>query len=204
MLPPAVSGRDVAAEAIIAASLLRKDSRTMLSSPEQQLRPLVMAVVCDSTFTCLVGELIQHVESGLRAGSSWIKPIAIRSAHNVSLAVRAEEYDCTLGWTQPSQDAAAQNVPSSQDAWSDVHLFSPLVHNAFIPTAELVDVPGELSLIVRTLAESHAAALAADEGALDAANHSKDFDFLHAFMSRIALGRPGTREGRSGFYDPLG
>ena len=83
-LPPAAA-RDVAAEAAAAASLLRKDVLP-LSGEESRVRPLIMlAVRTDSHYAQLIGELVQHISSGRRAGSSWVRPLALRTAKNLSL-----------------------------------------------------------------------------------------------------------------------
>merc|ERR1719230_1656471 len=94
-LPPA-SFRNLAGELSTAASILRKD--LLPCTGQEPRKPLVMVAVRDSVFQQLVGELVHHITTGNRAGSSWVKPIALRHASNVSLAVAAENFDPCLGW----------------------------------------------------------------------------------------------------------
>ena len=196
MLPPALAGRDMAAEAIAAASVLRKD--VPVRQHEEQ-RSLIMAAVRADTYAVLIGEVIQHITSGKRAGSTWIKPLALRSCSNVSLAVAQEHYDPTLGWVT-SKEADAS------DSSSYVRLFSPLAHNVFLPTDTLSDPPASLALVVRMMAESHAASLAEDDGAaVGAVDQSEDFRLLRAFMSLLDAPTRPTNDDQSGsgLYDPL-
>lgn len=195
ILPPA-PGRDIAAEAFAAVSVLRKD---MPAASETKQRPLVMAAVREgSIYQVLVAEVIQEITQGSRAGTSWLKPLALRSAQNVTLAVAAEKFDPTLGWL-----GKTEAVPS------DVHLFSSMLcPNAFVQTSQLEVPPSELSILVRTMIDSHQDDADADSfsGASSPMYHPDDMRILSAFMSGLQEQEPpsSTSSGGTQFYDPLG
>ena len=187
-LPPA-SARDVAAEMTAAASLLRKDVLP-LSGIKDERKPLVVIAVRENAYQQLVGEKIQEITDGKQAGTTWIKPVALRLANNISVAVAAEEYDPVLGWLD------------ADIGGSSVHLFSPLAPAAFVPTHSLQSAPASLAILVRSLAEAHASAAEEDEEGLNAAR-GKDFAALRAFMAHVAE-LPPPPLAPPGLYDPLG
>jgi len=187
-LPPA-SVRNLAGELSTAASILRKD--LLPCTGQEPPKPLVMVAVRDSVFQQLVGELVHHITTGNRAGSSWVKPIALRQASNVSLAVAAENFDPCLGWFE------------SDIGEGSVYLFSQLAPAAFVPTSCLSpNVPPALALNVRSLSEAHAASTA--ERPLHEMQ-SKDVSVLQAFMQHMVQEQGESRDNKGGdeLYDPL-
>lgn len=191
-LPPAAR-RDVAAEAIAASSLLRKDHPVLArdaAAAAKDTRPLAMLCFRDGSFAQLVGEVIDHITSGRQAGKTWIRPLAIRQSSNVSLAIAAERFDPTIGWL----DAQEGGVPSR------LHIFSPLAPAAFVPTHQLEELPQALTLAIRTMSDAHASANA--EAHLEAATQSDDFFMLQSFMRRLDDERP-PGDDKQPLFDPF-
>lgn len=147
ILPPA-SIRNVAAEAMAAASVYR-DMREILPTPTRPARSLAYIVAAShSQYQQLVGEITQEITEGKCAGTTWLKPLALRMATNTSLALAAERYDVTLGWFDaPGSECI---VPSS------VHVFAPGAPSAFVPSDQLRGVPRSLGLAVRSMSDAHA------------------------------------------------
>lgn len=183
-LPPAAL-RNVAAEAATAASVLRKDVLPLTGQPIT--KPLVMcAVRTNGNFQQCVAELVQHCE-GPRAGTSWVKPLAMRVAANVEVAVAAENYDPCLGWLDGDVGE------------STVRVFSSLAPAAFVPTSRLCDVPPALAVAVRLLHEAHET----EDVDLELAGRRGDYVVLQAFMALLA-NEPDEGGGRDpNLYDPL-
>jgi hypothetical protein len=187
-LPPA-QHRDVVAEVMAAASAVTRSSAAAMpptSSSSSVTKPLVLITVCsgEHNFQQCVGELVQHITTGSRIGTSWVKPLALRVAENATVAAAAADYDPMLGWVElDGEDPIAS---------SHVYVFSPLAPATFVPTAQLVDAPAGLALAVRTMST----AAAAEERA-----HPNEFAIVQDFIR--LLGERQTREGDSPFYDPL-
>lgn len=211
-LPPAAS-RELAAEVMAAASLLTRSSARLVAEQESQTRSLILlSIRHEPSFQQLAGEVISHISSGPRAGTSWVRPLALRTVSNVSLATAAERFDPTIGWLG-TRDAEADGegpVPSH------LHLFSPLAPAIFVPTTSAEEVPPALGLAIRSLSQAHAAA--AEEAHVDllrqsdtAAAHAPeraDAQALRAFMVRLAEPGAVRRTDESGgdgssSYDPL-
>ena len=158
-------------------------------------------MTCNLLLRCaqLVGELVQHITEGTRAGTSWVKPLALRTAQNATLACAAQEFDPTLGWCGEKGDGD-DAVPSR------VHFFSPLAPAAFVPSSPLVPVPAPLALAVRTMSSVHTSAaeesvVADDDGAQQQA---ADMRVLSAFMALVGSSTKKKRGGGGGeLYDPL-
>jgi len=173
-----------------AANLLRRDVLPLAG--EKAPKPLVMVTVRDGVFQQCVGTLIDHVTSGNSAGTSWIRPLALRSAQNASLAVAAESYDPVIGWLNVDVGGGS------------VHLFGPLAPAAFVPTAQCEPVPPALALAVRSLSEAHAASAEAATLA-DQTLADDDMRVLQTFMTHVAR-EPDDGESdaqQRGFYYPL-
>ena len=183
-LPPAAV-RDVAAEAVAAASMLRKDVLPLTGEPEK--KPLVMIAVRAGAYQQCIAELVQHC-TGKREGTSWVRPLALRRAANISVAVAAEAFDPTLGWLD------------SDVGESTIHMFSALAPAAFVPTSRLCDVPPALAVAVRTLHQAHEAT-ADDLVSADQPVSHNDYGVLQAFMALIANDDDGSRD--PDLYDPL-
>jgi hypothetical protein len=189
LLKPAV--RDIVAEANAAAALLRRDVLPLASSSADATaqRQLVTISMRRGTYQQLVGEVVSHITSGSRAGTTWLRPLALRSVANATLAAAAEKFDPSLGWlgSKPDSDAAADGEGDDGDGDivpSHIYLFSALAPAAFIETGMLADAPPTLAVAVRTLHNAHdAAALEADFD--DAAAHRADHAALHSFMMRV-------------------
>jgi len=152
MLPPAMD-RDVAEEARVAASLFRPSSRPLFQPVEGQNdkeKRIVLLTQTDAStdrLQQLALELVSNITSGKRSGTTWAKPVALRTTSNITMALSAFRFDSTLGWIDSPSGAVA----------SEVHIFSALAPAIFVPTARLEPIPAELALAVRTLAEVHAA-----------------------------------------------
>lgn len=185
-LPPAAL-RDVAAEAITAASALRRDALPL--SGQAAPRPLVMMAVRKNAFQQLIGELVHHVTSGNRKGTSWVRPLALRQASNVSLANAAERFDPVLGWLDADVGGGS------------VHLFSPLAPAAFVPTLRCTEVPPALAVAIRSLSDAHAATDLCPDHA-----PTEDMLTLQAFMTLVGqdADEPDEDTGGNALYDPLG
>ena len=189
-LPPA-QHRDMVAEVMAAASAVTRSSAAMMpptlssSSPSAATKPLVMITAsAEEHFQQVVGEVVQHITTGSRIGTSWVKPLALRVAENATVAAAAAGYDPMLGWVELDE---GDSVASSR-----VHVFSPLAPATFVPTAQLVDAPADLALAVRTMCT----AAAAEESV-----QPDEFALVQDFMR--LLGKPPTRGGGSPLYDPL-
>ena len=104
------------AEVNAAASALSDD----MAAPTPQ-RPLVaLSVDAGGFFSTLVGEHVQNITKGNMAGSTWMKPLAIESQRNATVA----RFDPDLGFV------AAEAGPSAE-----LHLFSAAAPAAFVPTS---------------------------------------------------------------------
>jgi len=209
-LPPAAS-RELAAEVMAATSLLTRSSAKLASQQECETRSLILlSIRCEPSFQQLAGEVISHISSGPRAGTSWLRPLALRTVSNVSLAMAAERFDPTIGWLGTRDADADGPVPSH------LHLFSPLAPAIFVPTANAEEIPPATAIAIRSLSQAHAAA--AEEAHVDllrqsdaAAAHGPeraDAHALRAFMARLSLTEPGAARtdldgGGSSSYDPL-
>lgn len=193
-LPPAPA-RDVAAEAAAAASLLRKDVLPLSGTQEEHgARPLLMVAVRQQhAYAQLVCEVIQTITTGTRAGTTWCKPLALRRADNVAIAMAAEKYDPVLGWL------------STDVGGGSVHLFTAAPPAAFVPTDRLSELPPELGIAVRSLVEAHAAqadeAMCVADAAAASMPQQGDFTALREFMALLA--QEERDEPTDGFYDPL-
>ena len=139
-------------------------------------RPLCMLTVAGHNFEQLVCEVVQRIESGAKAGTTWLKPLALRRVENATLAQAAWEYDPTIGWLDHA----------SSDGLGAVTVFSQLIQAAVVPTAKLRDVQPGLALVVRSLYEAHAAG-EIFEGEGDLGAPASDSGLLHDFMRRVHL-----------------
>ena len=207
LLPPAGS-RDIAAEASAAAAAFRPSSVPLFqpihNAGAPAARPLVLLTLVGEDFTQLVGEVVSEVTSGARAGTTWLRPLALRVTSNVTLAQSAFNYDPMLGWIGGGgEDSAATAVPS------DIHLFSCLAPAAFIPSVMLESVPAALSSVVRSMSEAYAAE-AEDLFAAGAPLTARDAAKVHELMRALAKAWPEDAsstvrsDATSGMYDPLG
>lgn len=191
-LPPAEI-RDIAAEAITAASVFRPSSVPLYDVPEQRKEQaqLVLIMLVDEPSTAapfqqLVAEVVSNITSGKRAGSSWLRPLALRSSLNATMAQAAWEYDPCIGWC--GSDDGSLVVPSN------IHMFSRLAPDTFVSTSLLRPVPTALALAVRSMSEAHADSCTDYETAA-----TLDSTTIHMFMRAVAA----TRLGTTSLYDPL-
>ena len=175
---PAAAARDIAAEAIAAASLFRPSSAPLFASvvdaPAEPRRIVVSTFADAACYQQLASEVVSDVTSGARAGTTWLKPLALRTCSNATMAEAAERYDPVIGWTGGS-------------TLGDVHVFSSLAPAVFLPTNLLESAPPALALAVRSMSEVHAAAVADDLLAVDALFGAppEDSSKLHAFMAGV-------------------
>ena len=176
-LPPAAD-RDIAAEASVAASLFRPSSVPLFTpvneevdKPEQRRLVLLTRAGGDDLYQQLVCEVVANITSGKRAGTTWAKPLALRSSSNATMNEAAYRFDPCIGWADHS------GVPST------VHVFSQLAPTIFVPTETVEPVPSALALAVRTMAEAHgdAEALSLEAGASPFSS-SRESAMLHAFV----------------------
>ena len=178
-LPPA-EDRNILAE-VAAAIECHRSSR---SCAEAEPRRLAMVTVSETTFEEMVCEVVQDITSGSSAGTTWLKPLALRRCANATLAVAARGFDPTIGWVgRGASDPDADADASGGDGLGDVFLFSQLCPAAFVATAQLADVPAELSLTVRSMYDAHAASETVADGATGAP--AEDSRLLRAFLRRV-------------------
>ena len=80
---------------------------------------------------------VDVITSGRHAGETWLRPLALRTCANASLALAAQRFDPSIGWLDGTLD-------------SDVHLFSPAapVCSIFRPHGLLV-TPTESAYVNR-------------------------------------------------------
>lgn len=177
-LPPAAD-RDIAAEASVAASLFRPSSVPLFRPVEethvdrqQQRRVVLLTHAAASGFQELACEVVADITTGKRAGTTWAKPLALRTSANATLAIAAHRFDPCIGWTDES------TVPST------MHVFSQLAPAIFVPSAKLENAPAALALAVRCIAQAHAdAGSDADDSGLPAAGRQRsESALLHAFV----------------------
>jgi len=203
-LPPSEE-RDVAEEARVAASLFRPSSVPLFKpvfEDETRSKEIVLVVVDDGQrYSQLVAELISDITTGSRAGTSWLRPLAMRLSENATLARAAHAYDATLGWlnAEVEREEAEAVVPAV------VHVFSPIVPAAFVQT-EFLDrsVPPALAVAVRSMNDAHAAA-ASDALVHDAGEASlmaADAAALRNFMNMLAWWNEPPQS-RPKLFDPL-
>lgn len=141
----------------------------------------------------MVAECIQHISTGNRAGTTWIKPLALRETRNATLARAAERFDPTLGWLRGHSESAS--VVASR-----IHIFSPLAPAAFVPTARCDKVPVALGLAVRAMSEAHAASVS-EQSLCDFNVRAEDFRIIEQFVMLVDEPEQPGRD--DVFYDPL-
>lgn len=130
-LPPAAR-RDLSIEAAAAASY-NAQQEFLDAAPAEPAKPLLLLEVTEGLADglhhvhTLIAEQIQDIAEGARAGSSWIRPLALR-----------REVDAAGG------GAAA------------LHVFSAAAPTAFVPTDLLRAVPLRDALEARMAWEAHA------------------------------------------------
>lgn len=146
----------------------------------------------------MVAECIQHISTGNRAGTTWIKPLALREARNATLARAAERFDPTLGWLRDHSESAS--VESASVVPSRIHIFSPLAPAAFVPTARCDKVPVALCLAVRAMSEAHAASVS-EQSLCDFNVRAEDFRIIEQFV--MLVDEPQQPGEDDVFYDPL-
>ncbi len=182
-LPPAAD-RDIAAEASIAASLFRPSSvplfrpvdETNLDRQQRRVALLTHLASPGTSFQQLACEVVADITSGKRLGTSWAKPLALRTSANATLAESAHRFDPCIGWIESS-------VPST------IHIFSRLAPAIFVPSAKLEEAPAALALAVRSMTEAHADSGDDSNGygfLADGHQHS-DAAVLHAFVRLLEL-----------------
>ena len=180
------ANRDIAAEASAAASLFRPSSVPLfqpVGEADAPMRALAMVMLAaNGSFHQLVAEIVSNVTSGSRRGTTWLKPLAVRTCANASAAAAAHKFDPLLGWTLLDGDGSDAGPPS------EVHVLSPLAPAAFVPTPLLEEVPPALAWVVRSLSEAHAAAAAEEmlEEGLSFGAPPADSACVHAFMAVVA------------------
>lgn len=210
LLRPAFT-RDLLAEVSAATSELQKDSSPQVSKQESS-RELVVLTVRQEIYQQLIGELVSHITEGSRSGTSWFKPLALRSVANATLATAAELYDPTLGWL-----GAADEVDGVHNAVpSIIHIFSLAAPAVFVPTSTVETASLELAVVIRTLLEAHDLADGDpndDRAYDDVRAQRRDMRILQALLDRVhhqqqlQLGsaaivvRPSFTLSR--FYDPF-
>lgn len=193
ILPPARL-RDIAAEARVAAEAFRPSSVPLFqpihdAAPPAPRELRLLTLVTDD-YRQLVGEVVSEITTGARAGTTWCKPLALRTTANVTLAQSAHRFDPTLGWCSGGDSA----VPS------EVHVFSPLAPAAFLPTARLEAVPPIIAAVVRSMSEA-CAADTQDQLVAGTPVSSEDAAMLHELVHRLAAVSPPS--GSDKLYDPL-
>ena len=158
-LPPAAD-RNVVAEILAAAEFAtrqaglsaddRPSSTTEAGAGRKPIR--IVAAIVAGQYQQLVAEEISQLTEGKHAGKSWLRPLAMRSCENVTLATDAFRYDPQLGWFTPE---AEKEAGSGLDA--SVHVFSPLVPAVFLPSSLVHEAEPGLALAVRMMCDAHAA-----------------------------------------------
>ena len=177
-LPPAAK-RDVAAEAMAAASHARPlASSRPKAPPAREQRIVRIDLVVGDGLQTLVAFECQAITTGRWAGKSWLKPLALRTCSNATLARAADEYDPTIGWVSPGDGADAGGAAAPK-------LFSPLAPDVFVASVRLGAVEGPLATALRTMHAAHAAH-AAESEALGPNGGRADAALITAFLRRVA------------------
>ena len=138
-LPPARE-RDVAAEALAAAAhVARRSGRHPDDAPPSvPPRPLAILAlngdpVCRATV--LVAEEVSVITSGRHNGTTWLKPLAMRSA--------------------PPGAPPAEPLARFDDKRFGVHVFSSLAPAVFVPTARLRPASSAEVTLARAMTDAH-------------------------------------------------
>lgn len=127
-------------------------------------------------FRQLVGEEVDVIRAGPHAGETWLKPLALRTCRNATLARAAKEFDSSIGWVGDAID-------------TELHLFSPLAPSAFLPTSKLSIATPIEATAVRLLHDTHAFELGVEEGDL-----ASDMQALRDFFSSVVPDEGQTRD----------
>jgi len=168
LLSPAGS-RDVAAEAVAEAARARVVDPVKDKPAPLELRPLMTIVADGGAFRQLVAEEIQGFKQGPHAGETWLKPLALRSSKNATLARAAKKFDPSIGWLDGAID-------------SELHLFSPLAPSFFLPTAKLSNATPLEATAVRLLQDTHIFEYGVEESEL-----ASDMQAIRDFCSPVSL-----------------
>ena len=111
-LPPAAD-RNVVAEILAAAEVAtRRAGKSAADRPgtanEAARKPIrLVAAIVAGKYEQLVAEEISQITEGKHAGQSWLRPLAMRSVANATLAADAFRYDPQLGWFTPDAEKEA-------------------------------------------------------------------------------------------------